>query len=564
EGAEIPSHRFVPGNGPDIKRWLIDITDPDQVGLVTRKFKVVIEASWGQGTTKTDRLNNVERLPEYNIKEAYDVQTNLPQTLFSNMAAGTLVTFQVRVLDWQAGTVAGPGQNQVNCPSNVYKVSFDLPGLPGSPGNDRIFPYAEASIPTSGTGVAGDPYVYDIAVLTQPGPDLSALVRSDPYLALIRVEDDYQRDIDRSALCQPGGADADGKVRANFPGSVPGQGRLNNTDILTPIDDFVAYRIVPVFVRPAGPPTITLNTPIVDQSNGLVRLSGTILGLDVTTLSLPSAQKRLVTSLTQVGPGGPPMNTPWTLPLQTDQYGRFVKIMPLLPGGGNGFTVTANNQYTPVPTTSNASYPLITWNVDPTTQPSFRVSLAWEPQIYDAADVSDLDLHSWIPQSAGPTLYDHLYYCNALGGNSPGTSAKPCGSSPSVVQVRSVLRDDNGFGPEVMDGINNNGGLSLTLSRAFPLGVNYFTNRRNSAAHPMNISVRITTFYGTPDLQIITNPALPPQNRENFNNPLEFYGGSGLIAEYARSWWRPADLNTDGVGQVSIGPAAINEALLLP
>lgn len=559
EGAQIPHHRFRPGDGPDTKRWLIDVTDPDQPSSVTRKFIAIIEASWGQGTTKANRTNNLERVPEYNMKEAYSVETTLPQTLFADTPQNELITFDVEVLDWQAGAITGTGDDQVNCPSDVLAVSVDLPGLPGSPGNERIFPFASQTIPASGTGQPGDPYIFTFTLPTQPGPDLSALVRDDPYLALIRVEDEY---MDHSLVtqCQSGPADADNKIRGNFIG-----GRLHNKEPLTKtIQDFVAYRIIPVFVRPAGPPTITLNTPLVDQQDGLVRLSGTVLGLDSSTLGLAPNPARNVVTITQVGPPPAPMNTPWTLPLQPDLYGRFSIVMPLLPGGANQFTVTANNQYSGgIPgATSNANYPPITWNVDPTTQPSFRISMAWSPTLYEKRDVSDLDLHMWSPDAPAATTFRHLFYCNATGGNSPGTLAKPCSTSQSVVDVRYILRDDNGFGPEVMDGINNFSGTSLQINSSYPVGVNYFTNRKNSAAWPMNISIRVATFVGVPSLQILTNPAVPGRNRENFNTPLEFYAGQGLVGDYERSWWRPCDILVDVGGNVSIGAASVIEANL--
>ncbi|HYE77008.1 MAG TPA: hypothetical protein VEI97_03390, partial [bacterium] len=84
EGAEIPEHRMRPGDGPDVKRWLIDITDPDQPALSERRFALVVEASYGQGTTRANRQDYIERLPEYQVKEAHDVRTDLPQTLFAN------------------------------------------------------------------------------------------------------------------------------------------------------------------------------------------------------------------------------------------------------------------------------------------------------------------------------------------------------------------------------------------------------------------------------------------------------------------------------------------------
>lgn len=559
EGAEIPNRAFRPGDGPDIKRWLIDITDPDQPTLVTRKFIAVIEASWGQGTTSGDRTNSLERLPEYNIKEAYSVNMDLPQTIFSDTTAGTIFSWNVEVLDWQAGAITGTADNQVNCPSDVVSVSVDLPGLLTSPGNERIFNVTTQTTPASGTGIPGDPYIYSFATGAIPAPDMSGLVRPEPYLALVRVEDEYH-DAGNATLCQTGPVDADGKFRGNFIG-----GRLHNTDPLNKqITDFVAYRIVPVFVRPPGPPTITLNPPIVDQVKGLATLSGTILGLDYTTQSLPSAAARTLTTITQVGPGGAPMNTPWTLPLQPDSYGRFLITMPLLPNGANNFTVTANNQYAgSIPgATSNASYAPITWNVDPTTLPSFRVSVAWEPSSYTKTDQTDMDLHMWSPDAPASTSFEHLYYCNEVQGNGPGTAAKPCTTSDSIVDVRYILRDDNGFGPEVMDGINNFTMTSLKINSSYPVGVNYYTNRRNSAAWPMRLNIRIATYSGTPDLQISTYTGPPALNRENFNIATEFYAGQGVLAEYERSWHRPADLVVDAGGNVTIGAASVIEANL--
>jgi len=561
EGAEIPSRAFRPGDGPDIKRWLIDITDPDLPGLSIRRFRTIIEASWGQGTTKVDRINSVVRLPEYNIKEAYSVRTNLPQTIFGDTTTGTILSWDVEVLDWQAGAITGTGLDQVNCPSDVRTVTVDLPGLATSPGNERIFNVITQTTPSNGTGQPGDPYIYSFAAGTLPGPDLSALERAEPYLALIRVEDEYH-DASLATQCQSGPPDADGKLRGNFIG-----GRLHNQDPLNKINaDFVAYRIVPVFIRPAGPPTITLNPPIIDQVKGLATLSGTILGLDFTTQGLPSSAARTVTTITQVGPGGAPMNTPWVLPLQTDEYGRFQVTMPLLPNGPNTFTVTANNQYVGViPSgTSNSSFPPITWNVDPTTIPSFRISLAWEPVSYAAGDLTDMDLHLWSPTAPASTVFDHLYYCNWIQGNGPGTASKPCTTSDSVVDVRYIHRDDNGFGPEVMDGINNISGTSLKINSAYPVGVNYFTNRRNSAAWPIRLSIRVAIYSGTPDLQLFTFTGPPSLNRENFNTPIEFYAGQGDQAEWERSWHRPFDLLVDGLGNVTLGPATILPADLAP
>ncbi|HYE77789.1 MAG TPA: hypothetical protein VEI97_07375, partial [bacterium] len=477
--------------------------------------------------------------------------------------------FTVEVLDWQNTTLAGTGNDQVNCPSDVVAVSVDLPGDPNQPGFERIFPYSEQTVETSGTGVAGDPYVFSFALPTQGAPDLSSLVRDDPYLALIRVEDEYNLDIDRSAMCHAGAPDADGRVRGNFP-----RERANNQELLVPygdpgdddpltpdtVNDFVAYRIVPVFVRPAGPPTIDLNTPIVDSTKGMVTLSGAILGLDQSIQALPAATRRTVTTITQVGPGGAPMNTPWTLPLQPDQYGRFQITMPLLPGGDNTFTVTANNQYAgTVPGgTANATYPPVAWNLAPGTEPGFRISMAWEPSPYLPQDSSDLDLHIWEPGTL-PGDFRHLYYCNASGPNGPGTIAKPCDTSPSVLQTRFIWRDDNGYGPEVIDGAPNAG---LAPSREFPVAVNYFTNRRNALTFPMAVSLRIATYGASPNLQIFTTTGL---TRENFNNPLEFYGGNdpGGMLEYQQSWWRPADILTDASGNASIGAAGTPETNLL-
>lgn len=572
DGAEIPEHRMRPGDGPDVKRWLIDITDPAQGTLVERKFAVVVEASFGQGTTRADRSDYIERLPEFQVKEAYDIQTDLPQTLFADTPQNTLIGFSVMVRDWQRDTIAGTGINQVNCPSDVVAVSVDLPGEPGLVGFERIFPYAETNTPSTGTGVAGDPYVFSFALPTQGAPDLTPLIRNDPYLALIRVEDEYNLDVDRTLLCHAGAPDADGRVRSNFP-----KDRANNQELIVPIDDpgdddpliqdtisdFVAYRIVPVFIRPSGPPTVTLNPPITDNNKGLVTLSGTILGLDQSIQSLPGSARRTVTTITQVGPGGAPMNTPWVLPLQPDQYGRFQITMPLLPGGNNSFTVDANNQYAGVVpgATASAGYPLIPWNPIPAAVPGFRVSMAWEPNPYQPSDSSDLDLHLWEPDPA-PGVFQHLYYCNASGPNQPGTLAKPCSTSDSINQARVILRDDNGYGPEVIDGLPN---AALLPSRQFPIGVNYFTNRRNALTFTMQITIRIATYssagVGT-DLQILTNNV---KDRENFNNPLEFYGGNdpSMTMEYLKSWYRPADIQTDATLNASIGPPLIADGSLL-
>ena len=571
EGADIPNRRMAPGDGPDTKRWLIDVTDTDLGGFVDRSFLVVVEASYGAGTTKTGRISgnptNLEKIPEYNIKEAYDVRTDFPQTIFDNTPQATPITFSVEVLDWQNSTIAGTGATQVNCPSDVMLVSADLPGLPTSPGNERILPYLTVSSATSGTGNFGDPYIYDLAGPTLPGPDLSALTRTDPYLMLIRVEDEYN---DSGAawgsLCQPGGPDADGQVKANFPPA-----RANTIDPLNTIQDFVAYRIVPVFVRPAGPPTITLNPPVEDLNDGLVTLSGQILGLDASINGITPAERRLTTHIEQIGPGPAPMNTPWILPLQTDEYGRFQISMPLLPGGANTFNVYARNQY-PVFQQSSAAYPPVSWNPAPGTEPGFRISMAWEPATYETNDKSDLDLHLWEPVDPGPNTLRHLYFCNGFGGqncdsvanpnpNLPECTdvAKPCGVNGDVTtQSLFVQRADGGYGVEVIDGVNS---ASILPNRSFAVGVNYFTNRRDALTFGMRVTTRVAVYGAANNLQIFND--LGSLDRENFNNALEFYGAQGNAVDYNRSWYRPCDLQTDGSGNILIVPPALSEAFLL-
>lgn len=455
-GKDNPDHRMRMGSETDVQRFRI--ANPG--GGNTVSFVMAVEVSYVQSATFTTRLSPVYHLPEGNQKEAYKVTTNLPRTLIEG-GAGPL-SFNVFIEDWQNTTPTGVIPSQVRAQSDVKRVTVEIPGVSSTLGNQLY--------PASGTGVLYNPYVFNFIMPLDQAPTAAG----SPYLGLIAVEDDLN-DVLRA------------DVYYNYE----------------PLDDFVAYKIIPLNVIPVGtPPQITIYDWSVDWGKGTCVISGEILYLDATsTVTLNH-------------------NTT-SYPMFVDFDGSFTTTVVLIIGP-NTISIDANNLFG----IDSASIPLI--NYSPMPLPAFRITLYWEPTVADPLDSTDMDIHLWDPTDT------HCFFDNK-----------------SITNAVLTIDDADGYGPENIDGRTGGGTLPAGF---YPVAVNYYSNHRGFLTHSVNCTVRVLLNPGTVnETSSVYNFTL---DTESYNSSLDY-----PICDTTGSWRRVIDIGVDPSGIATVFPPDILHCL---
>jgi len=440
-GKENPEHRMRMGSQTDVQRFRI--ANPG--GGSTFSFVMAVEVSYVQAATLFTRLSPVYHVPEGNQKEAYRITTNLPRTIIEGDV--NPLSYNVFVEDWQNTTPIGPLPIQVRAMSDVKRVTVEIPGVSSALGNQMY--------PASGGGIMYNPYVFNFIMPLDQSPTAAG----SPYLALIAVEDDLN-DI----------------LRADY---------YYNSE---PLDDFVAYKIIPVNVIPVGtPPAITIYNYAVDWGKGTCVISGQIMYLDATSN----------VTLTH--------NT-LTYPMYVDFDGTFAVTVVLIIGP-NTISIDATNSFG----ADNASIPLI--NYSPIPLPAFRITLYWEPTVADPLDSTDMDLHLWNTSDV------HCFYDNKMIDNAVLT-----------------IDDADGYGPENIDGRLTSGVLPDGF---YPVAVNYYSNHRGILTHSIQCTVRVLLNPGT--MNETTNTYNFTLSEEDYNSSLHY-----PVTVSTNSWYRVVDIGVVG------------------
>jgi len=147
-------------------------------------FAFVVDCAYGQSATFQNRTNPYYFLPEFNRKEAWNVDVNqMPGGAFYAGDTSSLVDFKVEICDWQAGLVADPNYPDtsnlggIKAKSDVAGVSIEIPAVSS---------LAEKTTPDSGAGTEANPYVYTISVTNSQG------AVAGWYYGIAAVRDDLQ------------------------------------------------------------------------------------------------------------------------------------------------------------------------------------------------------------------------------------------------------------------------------------------------------------------------------------------------------------------------------------
>lgn len=150
----IPNHRFSQGLAPETQQF--DLNLP---GSGVLEFALVLEANYGESSTKATRKNPTYFLPEFNRKEAYDVTPTFPAGTSISRGFNSILNLGVQVRDWQAPATVDPvypdqantgGIKQI---STVERVYVEAPTIMGS--------LVNMTTAVLGTGAETDPFVYN-------------------------------------------------------------------------------------------------------------------------------------------------------------------------------------------------------------------------------------------------------------------------------------------------------------------------------------------------------------------------------------------------------------------
>lgn len=171
-----PNHRM--GQTSPAETQSFHITFP--TGAARLEYFLILEAAWGEASTKVTRLVPTYYLPEFNQKEAFSVEvTDLTRSLTS--IPGSVTTYEVTVADWQA-------YGEVNA-SYPDPVRTDY--LPAFSDAEQVWieSIAVANIAfttqtrISGIGKESDPWRFQVSVTNTNG------AAAGRYPALVTVRD---------------------------------------------------------------------------------------------------------------------------------------------------------------------------------------------------------------------------------------------------------------------------------------------------------------------------------------------------------------------------------------
>ncbi|HYE77271.1 MAG TPA: hypothetical protein VEI97_04720, partial [bacterium] len=142
---------------PETQRFQINVPPTG-----TLNFAFVLEANYGQSSTRATRRTPTYFLPEFNRKEAYDVRATFPSGPVISRRYGSSLGMTVEVRDWQAPATVDPtypnqgntgGLKQV---STVERVEIEAPTI--QTGLTTVLS------PFVGTGAETDPFIYNVTI----------------------------------------------------------------------------------------------------------------------------------------------------------------------------------------------------------------------------------------------------------------------------------------------------------------------------------------------------------------------------------------------------------------
>lgn len=144
------------------------------------QFDLYLTFAYGFSAVLEDRFDPQYSNPEFNRKAAWKVNVTPPSEWLSFDSA-TPTWVEIKVYDWQTGANVDPAlvnPTDIYSASDVGSVSVEIPGmnptLVSVPGSSAI----------SGTGMPGDPLVYQIPVRNEN------MIASGNYIGVVKVTDE--------------------------------------------------------------------------------------------------------------------------------------------------------------------------------------------------------------------------------------------------------------------------------------------------------------------------------------------------------------------------------------
>jgi|GEM_PF-3736729 len=171
-----PNHRMSQTSPEETQSF--NITFP--LGAARLEYFLILEAAWGEASTKDTRLVPTYYLPEFNQKEAFSVSvSDITRSLTS--VPGSVTTYEVTVADWQA-------YGEVNA-SYPDPVRTDY--LPSFSDAEQVWIESigvaniafTSSTRISGIGTEADPWKFQVSVTNTAGAPAGR------YPALVTVRD---------------------------------------------------------------------------------------------------------------------------------------------------------------------------------------------------------------------------------------------------------------------------------------------------------------------------------------------------------------------------------------
>ncbi|MEO7994385.1 MAG: hypothetical protein ABI743_08295 [bacterium] len=146
-----------------------------------QSLTLLFTCSYGASVhNRTERLNPVYPLPEFNAKAPWRVSLDIPvgTNVLAEGEPTSTAAVEVRVWDWQQGAAIDASLTDIGAvrsPSDVASVELTVPGILSAP--------LDLGTPVSGTGPLDDPLVFSGLILNQAsaaeGDDLAAVVVRD-------------------------------------------------------------------------------------------------------------------------------------------------------------------------------------------------------------------------------------------------------------------------------------------------------------------------------------------------------------------------------------------------
>lgn len=170
------NHRMAQTSAPETQSFYI--TFPS--GAARLEYYLVLEAAWGEASTKDTRLVPTYYLPEFNQKEAFFLQfSDVTRSLTS--IPGSTTTYEVKVADWQAYGEVYPGYpdpvrtDYIPTFSDAEQVWLEAPAV-----SNVTF---TTSTRLSGIGKENDPWRFQVSMTNTMG------VAAGTYKGLLTVRD---------------------------------------------------------------------------------------------------------------------------------------------------------------------------------------------------------------------------------------------------------------------------------------------------------------------------------------------------------------------------------------